>query len=176
MTASQLTLTYDGLILQKPVLENFDAYLEFWETQKTDTENTTHILTIEEIWSRFLKFIGHWSIYGYGSFLVYNEISTQIVGEVGIARYVRGINKDLDTYPEVFWRTCPKERGQSISKRAMTIVLDWATKQTKLNRINAIIGASNIASLRIAEHLNFQQFGSGIYKGTNVDFFKINIQ
>lgn len=59
--------------------------------------------TEEESWTRFLRYLGHWSALGFGYWAVREKNSGRYVGEVGFADYRRDIEPSLGGAPEIGW-------------------------------------------------------------------------
>src|SRR5271156_932079 len=60
-----------------------------------DTEVTRYIggkpLTEVETLARFLRYVGHWSLLGFGYWVVEEKTTGNFIGEVGFADYKRGL-------------------------------------------------------------------------------------
>ena len=60
-----------------------------------DPEVTRYIggkpLTEEESWARLLRYVGHWSLLGFGYWLVEEKMTGNFIGEVGFADYKRDL-------------------------------------------------------------------------------------
>jgi RimJ/RimL family protein N-acetyltransferase len=77
------------LTLRGHRLQDFPASAAMW----ADPNVTRHIMgkpcSEEESWSRMLRYLGHWSLAGYGYWLVEEKATGRFVGEVGFADYKR---------------------------------------------------------------------------------------
>ncbi len=160
-------LEVDGLVLRGPGPEDFERFARFWAIAEPDTPRSPHNLDREAAWARLLRFIGHWSVFGHGGFLLLDGAG-DMIGEVGVARFERGADSRMDGAPEAFWRISPSRRGAGLARRALAAILDWHTAEKPVGRINAMIDFDNIASLKTAERLGFQVFGETVYKGAIV--------
>ncbi|UTW56416.1 GNAT family N-acetyltransferase [Kordiimonas sp. SCSIO 12610] len=141
----------------------------FWKKQ---TDGPINFLSQEEIWSRYLRFIGHWHRYNFGAFCITAKNSHTIIGEAGTAYFKRGINDQLDQYPEAFWRPSTDVRGQGYAAEAMLAILSWVDTQPSPKTVNAIIDQENTASIKVALNLGFQRYGSDTYKSSDVDLYR----
>ncbi len=60
-----------------------------------DPEVTRYIggkpLTEEESWARLLRYVGHWSLLGFGYWVVEEKTTGNFIGEVGFADYKRDL-------------------------------------------------------------------------------------
>jgi len=71
-----------------------------------DPEVTRYIggrpFTAEEVWSRLLRYIGHWQWIGFGTWVAEERATGAFVGEIGFCDYRREIDPPLDL-PEAGW-------------------------------------------------------------------------
>jgi RimJ/RimL family protein N-acetyltransferase len=125
-------------------------------------------LTPEESWHRMLRFVGHWALLGYGLLLVEEKATGQVVGEVGIADFHRGLGPDFDPFPEMAWMMTSDVHGRGYATEAATAMLRWMETAFAPERVVCIIDPHNAASLRVAEKLGFHAFGNAEYKGKAV--------
>jgi len=122
-------------------------------------------LTGEEVWARLLRFVGHWSHFGYGLFLVEDRTSGEIVGEVGVAHFMRNLGPSFDDVPEAAWRVLVTRRNSGIATEAMTAALTWFDRTSRCDRTVCLIHIANERSLRVASRLGFRPFGRCEFKG-----------
>jgi RimJ/RimL family protein N-acetyltransferase len=122
-------------------------------------------LTREESWHRLLRYVGHWTLLGYGLLLVVERLSDRVVGEVGLADFHRGLGPDFDDWPEFAWMIASDVHGQGYATEAAQAMLDWAQESFAPERTVCMIDPDNAASLRVAAKLGFHRFGNARYKG-----------
>ena len=89
----------DRLRLRPHRVEDFNRYLPLWLLPEPPGTHAPLQLTPEEVWSRLLRFVGHWSHFGYGLLLVEDRRSGDIVGEAGVAHFMRGMGASFDDAP-----------------------------------------------------------------------------
>src|SRR5260370_30581720 len=95
----------------------------------SDPEVTRYIggkpSTVEECWSRLLRYVGHWSILGFGYWIVEEKASSDFVREVCFSDYKRDVVPALGAVSEVGWVLTPPKHGMGYATEAVHAVLDW---------------------------------------------------
>lgn len=92
-------LETERLKLRGHRMDDFPACAAMW-ADPVVTRHFGHSFSEEESWTRFLRYFGHWSVLGFGSWLVEERATGNFVGEVGFANYRRAIEPPLDA-PEI---------------------------------------------------------------------------
>jgi hypothetical protein len=104
------TLTTDRLILRAHTAADFPGCYTLW----SDPDVTRFIggrpSTPEEVWSRILRYIGHWQVFDYGYFVITDRPTGTIIGEVGLADFHRDCTPPIDA-PEAGWVLLPQYQG-----------------------------------------------------------------
>lgn len=126
----------------------------------------------EEAWHRLLRYVGHWSLFGFGMFAVFERATNRFVGEVGLADFQRGLGEHFDGVPEAAWVFKGSSHGKGFALEAMTAALDWFDQQAISSRSVCMIDPGNTASIRLAEKLGFNYFDQGCYKGKDVNEYQ----
>ena len=54
------------------------------------------MLDLEGAWARLLRLVGHRTVFGFAPWLAWERSSGRLVGEVGLARFHRGLGADFD--------------------------------------------------------------------------------
>jgi RimJ/RimL family protein N-acetyltransferase len=119
----------------------------------------------QENWSRMLRYIGHWVAFGYGLFAVEERATGRYVGNVGLARFERGLGEDFDPFPEGAWMMAEWATGLGYASEAMTAAMDWQKRTFRQSRFVCIIDPANEASLRLAAKLGFRPYREGLNRG-----------
>ena len=119
----------------------------------------------QENWSRIMRYIGHWDCFGFGLFAVEEKSTGRYVGNVGLARFERGLGPDFDPFPECGWMVAQWAEGQGYATEAMTAALAWYERNFGSGRQVCMIDLANEASLRLAEKLGFRRFREGLNRG-----------
>ena len=83
------------LRLRPHQVADFNRYLPLWVSPEPPDTASPMVLNPEEVWARLLRFLGHWTHFGYGLFLAEDRTSGEIVAEIGHctvpARYGEGV-------------------------------------------------------------------------------------
>ena len=117
----------------------------------------------QENWARLLRYIGHWTAFGYGLFAVEEKASGAYIGDVGLARFERGLGEDFDPAPEGAWMIA--RSGMGYASEGMQAAIDWHMRTFGPTRTVCIVDAANDASLRVAEKLGFKPYREGLNRG-----------
>jgi RimJ/RimL family protein N-acetyltransferase len=155
----------ERLTLRGHRLDDFGASAALW----SDPGVTRHIggrpLSAEEVWTRLLRYVGHWSALGYGYWVVSEKSTGRFVGECGLADYHRAITPSIHGIPEAGWALTPSAHGRGYATEAMRAVLAWADRQLRSRRTVCLISPGNLASIRVAEKLGFGEHVRTTYHG-----------
>jgi RimJ/RimL family protein N-acetyltransferase len=119
--------------------------------------------TQEEVWTRLLRYAGHWALLGFGYWVVRERGSGRFVGEVGFAEYRREIDPPLDA-PEAGWMIAPHAHGAGYATEAMRAALTWAAAHLG-GRTVCIIHPDNSPSIRLAAKLGYVLRVEASYRG-----------
>lgn len=171
MTSYQVsipTLTTERLLLRGPAMQDFASSFSLW----SDTAVTRHIggrpLQEEECWSRFLRYLGHWTLLGFGYWIVEERETGAFLGEVGFSDYKRNIDPSLGDRPEIGWIIAPFHHGKGYATEAVTAALQWGSVYLQSKEAACFIEPGNHASVRVAERCGFTKYSEGIYKDSPV--------
>ena len=96
-----------------------------------DPEVTRYIggtpLTEEESWARLLRYVGHWSLLGFGYWVVEEKTTGNFIGEVGFADYKRDL-PSLKDLPEIGWVFSSQASGKGYATEAVRAASAWVTR------------------------------------------------
>jgi RimJ/RimL family protein N-acetyltransferase len=157
-------LETERLVLRKHTIADFADGLAMW----TDPGVTRFIggkpATREEVWARLQRYVGHWSLLGYGYWVVEDKRTGRFVGEVGFADFKRVIEPSLDGVPEIGWALASWAHGQGFATEAVRAAIDWGDTHFGPIRTACIINPDNGPSIRIAEKCGYREFRRTAYK------------
>ncbi|MCB8819794.1 GNAT family N-acetyltransferase [Microvirga rosea] len=160
------TLETERLRLRAHRVEDFEASFALW----TDPGVTRFIgarpSTREEIWSRLLRYIGHWAALGYGYWAIEDRATGAFVGETGFADFKRAIDPPLDGMPEIGWVLSPAAQGQGYATEAVQAALRWGDAHFGPITTVCLISPENGPSLRVAEKCGYTLWMNATYKDT----------
>ncbi len=128
--------------------------------------------TLEESWSRLHRYVGHWTLLGFGYWAVREAASGRFVGEVGFADFKREMTPSFDGAIEAGWVLAPSAHGQGFATEAMTAALTWARALRPGGRTTCMIDPANAASIRVAERCGYQRFADGEFRGSVLALFE----
>src|ERR1044071_2366277 len=107
------------LVLRGHRVDDLDDSISLW----SDPEVTRHISgkpsTREEVWSRLLRYIGHWAVAGYGLWHIRERASDRFIGEAGLADFKRDMTFSFDGAPEAGWGFAPWCYGRGFPPAGM---------------------------------------------------------
>ena len=159
------TLESERLTLQGHRVDDFEECAAMW----ADLDVTRYIggrpFSEEEVWSRLLRYIGHWSLLGFGYWLVEERATGRFVGEVGFANYRRDLTPPLDGAPEIGWVLTRSAHGQGYATEVVRAVVAWGDEHFGLIRTACIIHPENTPSIRVAIKCGYREHGTATYKG-----------
>ena len=118
--------------------------------------------TEEDVWARMHRYVGHWSLLGFGCWIV-RDRAGRFIGEVGFLDYRRAIVPKLDA-PELGWVLAREAHGQGFATEAMNAVVAWGEAHFGHGRYVCIIDPDNAASIRVAVKLGFREEVRTTYK------------
>ena len=104
--------------------------------------------TAEECWARLLRYVGHWSLLGFGYWVVEEKAAGEFVGEVGFSNSKREIEPPLGAV-EVGWVLTPPKHGLGYATEAVHAVLDWGREHFGPGPVACLIHPEHHASIRV---------------------------
>jgi RimJ/RimL family protein N-acetyltransferase len=119
----------------------------------------------DEVWTKLLRYVGHWSLMGFGFWVLEDKKNGRFVGEVGFADFKRDIEPSLEGAPEIGWVLAPWAHGRGLATEAVRAALDWGATRLPSKRTVCLISPENLASIRVAEKCGYREFHRTTYKG-----------
>jgi RimJ/RimL family protein N-acetyltransferase len=170
MTVHVPVLETERLTLRGHRADDLDDCVALW----SDAEVTRHIggrpSTREEVWARLLRYLGHWSVAGYGFWQIRERATDRFVGEAGLADFKRDLAVSFDGAPETGWVLAPWSHGKGYATEAMAAVLAWSAAAHP--RTVCMIDPPNLPSLRVAAKCGYRELARPTYKGSEVIVFE----
>ena len=121
--------------------------------------------TLEEVWARLLRYVGHWTLLGFGFWLVEERATGTFVGEAGLAEFQRDIKPAIQGVPEMGWVLSPRFHGKGYATEAVRAAAAWGDARFGRARTVCLIHPDNTASVRVAEKCGYRPLPAAIYKG-----------
>lgn len=161
------TIETSRLRLRAHRVADFESYLPLWQAEPFDSPMPV-ALTPEEVWARLLRFVGHWAHFGFGLFVVEDRAMGELIAEVGLAHFNRGVSPRLDGVPEAAWRVIHSRRREGIAAEAMAAALAWFDAGGRIQRSVCMVHPSNTLSMRLALRLGYREFDQSSYRQQTV--------
>ncbi|QFU16230.1 GNAT family N-acetyltransferase [Microvirga thermotolerans] len=153
--------------------DDFDASVALWSEPVTIRFiGPGRPFTREENWARLVRYVGHWSLLGYGYWAVEDRASGAFVGEVGFADFRREIEPSIDGMPEMGWVMTPEVHGRGYATEAVRAALAWGDAHFGLVPTVCLISPENLPSIRVAEKCGFRPFERTTYKDKPTVLFR----
>ena len=157
----------DRLVLRPLSTDDFHAYIPLWQEElgPDGAPSRLPVLQPEEVWARLLRWIGHWTVYGFGPLVVIERQSGALCGEVGFGYFQRGNGSAFDSVPEAMWKIDAAHRGKGYAPEAMQTMCEWFDRAIEAERTVCMIDPVNLVSRKLAGRLGFTEFAQIEYKG-----------
>jgi RimJ/RimL family protein N-acetyltransferase len=152
------------LRLRNHHLDDFAALKALWEQAAVYRYILGRPSTLEESWSRLLRYRGHWALLGFGYWAVTEKHSGIYIGEMGFADFKRDITPSLEGTPELGWLLTASAHGKGYATEALTEITAWGDKNLAQKKTACIIAPENTASIRVAEKIGFIEAARTTYK------------
>lgn len=159
------TIETPQLILRPHRVDDFEQYAALLGESEPLVPYALPAFNREDAWARMLRFVGHWSHFGYGLFLAHDRATHVIVAEVGVAIFKRAVDSRCEGVPEAGWRVARRMRRRGIAVEAMQAVLSWFDREIAEPRTFCMIHPDNAASLRVASRLGYRELSRGEFRG-----------
>jgi RimJ/RimL family protein N-acetyltransferase len=120
----------------------------------------------EEVWRRFLQYIGLWHVLGYGYWAVEEKATGRFIGDVGFADLGREMEPSLRGMLEFGWALAPHAHGKGYASEAVAAAMAWGEQHFGSLRAVCIIAPDNLPSIRVAEKAGFTLWQETTYHDT----------
>lgn len=156
----------ERLVLRGHRLEDFATVAAMWADPMVTRFIGGRASTREESWARLMRYVGHWSLLGYGYWAVEVKGEGRHIGDVGFADWKRDIVPSLDGMPESGWAFAAEAHGRGVATEAVRAALAWGDKNFGGKVTTCIISPDNTPSIRVAEKCGYREFCRGDFKGS----------
>jgi RimJ/RimL family protein N-acetyltransferase len=147
----------DRLRLRAHRVEDLADCVAMWSDPAIVRYTIANPSTEQRTWLRLLSYLGHWSVLGYGYWAVADKSSDRYIGELGFADFKRELTPSIKGIPELGWALASHAHGKGFATEALLAAVAWGDCHLPGTRTVCIISPSNVASLRVAEKLNFKE-------------------
>ncbi len=124
----------------------------------------------QQTWARLLAYVGHWSVKGFGYWIIEEKETGGFVGEIGFADYKRDIAVAMRGVPELGFALASRCHGRGYATEAVGAVVAWADAHIASRRTVCLVSEQNSASLRVLAKCGYGVFDHGLYNGQPVLF------
>jgi RimJ/RimL family protein N-acetyltransferase len=145
-------------------LSDFDAHAALWSDPDVVRFISGKPSSREDSWGRFLRYPGHWSVMGFGFWLIEEKATGVFVGEGGFGAFERAIDPPFDA-PEQGWALSSAMHGKGYALEAMQAALTWGERFFERRDFVCMIAPANAPSLKLAEKLGYREYARTTYKG-----------
>jgi RimJ/RimL family protein N-acetyltransferase len=150
-------LETERLLLRGHRPEDFQAMIAMWSHPEILQFIGDSTWSTEQIWSRLLRYPGHWQLMGYGYWAVEEKSTGKFIGELGFAEVQRKLEPSIVGFPELGWALTPEAHGKGYATEALKAAIKWGDKNLVEKRTVCIISPENIKSLRVAEKCGYHE-------------------
>ena len=147
-------------------VEDFPECARMWSDPNVTRNIRSTPFNAEETWSRLLRYIGHWTLLGFGYWVIELKETGTFLGEVGFADYKRDLTPSLEGTPEIGWALAAHAHGRGFATEAVSAVITWGDSHFGAKRTACIIAPENAASIRVAEKCGYREFQRTTYHGS----------
>jgi RimJ/RimL family protein N-acetyltransferase len=159
------------LTLRGHRVEDLAHSAAMWADPEVIRHTTGKPLTEEECWARLLRYVGHWTLLGFGYWVVEETATGNFIGEVGFADYKRDLQPPLNGMPESGWVLARQAHGKGYATEALRAALKWGDAHFGSLPTACMIAPENLASVRVALKCGYEEVEPAIYKGKPVRMF-----
>jgi RimJ/RimL family protein N-acetyltransferase len=139
--------------------------MKLWSDPAVIRHIAARPFTEEEVWTRLLRYAGHWALMGFGFWMVRETATDRFVGEVGFAEHRRDLIPSVVGSPEIGWVLTPSVHGQGFATEAVHAAVDWCDAHFgRTTRTVCLINPHNGPSLRVAEKAGYREYARTTYK------------
>ena len=164
-------LETERLTLRGHRLDDFLPCAAMWADPAVSRQLGRKPFTEEESWTRLLRYVGHWSLLGFGFWVVEEKASGKFAGEVGFADYKREMESPVKELPEIGWVLPVWAHGKGYATEAARAALLWGDEHFSPPRTTCIVSPDNLPSIRVAEKCGYRNLQFSSYKGHPIVVF-----
>lgn len=168
MVVSVPVLETERLRLRGHRLDDFGACAALWADPVVTRFIGGKASTRDESWMRLLRNVGHWSLLGFGYWVVEEKASDRFVGEIGFSELKREIEPGFEGVPEAGWVLAPEAHGKGFATEVVKAVLAWGDEKFAGGQTVCIINPENTASIRVAAKCGYREIARTTYKGAPI--------
>lgn len=158
-----IRLTTDRLVLRLPTEADFTAVATFMRSSRAALVGGP-VEDAFAAWRGFLGSLGHWSLRGYGMFIIEHE--GRAVGRAGVNYHI------MWDEPELGWHLFDGCEGRGFATEAARAARAWAWSDRGLGPLISYIAPDNVRSRAVADRLGARHERSGTLLGKPVEVWR----
>ncbi len=109
----------------------------------------------QRIEARLLAYARHWTVMGFGYWVIEERASAAFAGEIGFASFRREISTTWHTGPELGFALATRFHGRGYATEAVRAVLAWGDVWLPGERCISVVDDENTASRRVLRKAGF---------------------
>ena len=125
----------------------------------------------EETWTKLLRYVGHWSLLGFGYCLVEEKATGEFVGGGRIRELQAGYAAIAGRHAEGGMGSGPGSARKGLCYEAVRAATSWGEMRFRKARTACIIHPEHAASIHVAEKRGYRNPKLASYKGEPVLLF-----
>lgn len=155
----------ERLSLRPYEVADFDAYAAMVADPVVTRFLGAQPMSPEDAWARLLRYVGHWSVLGYGPFAVMDRASGDFVGETGFMDFRREVSPKLESFPEAAWVFTSAAHGKGYAFEAASAAHRWIDAHHAPAATQCLVAPANSGSVRLADRLGYRLYDTPQYRG-----------
>lgn len=155
------------LTLTPASVADFEDLCALWSDETFARAVLPGRLAREDVWTRLLRDIGHWTAFGHGNWMVRLREDQTFVGTVGVFDFRRDLEPSLDAR-ELGWGVAPAHQNQGLGREALTAALAWCDHVLRAARTVCIIDPENAPSHALAARVGFRPYAQVAYRARRI--------
>lgn len=162
-----IRLQTERLVLRPPEEGDFEAYAALCADAEVMRFLGGRPWTRRESWRHLAYLSGHWSLRGYGQWMMVPKSGGATIGRVGFI--------DSEGHPgfEIAWALSRASWGQGYASEGATRALQFAFSQLRRDHVISLIDPANEPSRKLAERLGERYERTLEHEGQSLDLMGI---
>ncbi len=163
-------LETERLTLRGHTADDLSACTALWADPEVVRYIGNATSTREQAWARLLRYVGHWTLFGFGFWYAVERATGRFVGELGLANFEREMTPSIGAL-ETGWVLASWAHGHGFATEGMRAVLAFADTKLPGKPTACVIDPPNLASIRVAQKLGYTERRRTTYHGDPVIIF-----
>jgi RimJ/RimL family protein N-acetyltransferase len=126
----------------------------------------------EEVWTRMLRYGGHWQWFGYGFWAIEHKESGQFLGEAGLQNFERDIEVEFCGKPELGYSLVSSAHGKGYAAETAQTIVAWFDRHIGTPLTYCMTSPQNTASQRVALKCGYRFVRESQHRDAPVAMFR----